>query len=104
MKKYYSGAKPYLEWEVRNRAGALVNPTTGVTCAIYDPTNTMVSATATETCTNDTTGVYYYQGWAITSSHITGVYKAIATVTDGTSITRDDNCVIYFEVTEVGGH
>jgi len=105
MKKYYVNAKPYLEWENRNKGtGALEDATTGVTCAIYDPTGKLVSTTSTETCTKASTGVYYYAGFTITSSHVTGIYKAIATVTDGTNVTRDDNCVVEFQVIEVGGH
>ena len=104
MKKYYVGSTPYLEWENRNKSTGALEAATSVTCAIYDQTNKLVSTTATETCSASATGIYYYAGFTIGAAHVTGIYKAIATVTDGANITRDDNCVVEFQVVEVGGH
>jgi len=101
MKKYYVGAKPFMEWKYYV-AGVLSTPATSITCAIYDSAGKLVSATATEACTASATGIYYYDGFTILTTHRGGKYQAIATFTDGTHITRDDNCIAEFEVVKVG--
>lgn len=103
MKKYYVNATPYLEWKYRDSDGNLADPATSQTCAIYDPKGKLVSATETEALTKDGTGVYYYSGWTVPSGALAGVYKAIATWTDGSKVTRDDNSTVEFEVVQIGG-
>jgi len=99
MKGYYVGAKPKLYCETRDIDGALVDPDTSITCAIYEEdTGKLVSATATETAAKESTGVYYYDSWLITSSHKVGRYLAIFTITDSGHITRDKECSVPFEV------
>lgn len=100
MRKYYSTAKPFLEWK-HKIDGTLTDADT-ITCAIYDPKGKLVSASATETCTKSATGTYYYDGLTLSTSFLGGIYQAIVTFTDGTHITRDDTCVIEFEVVQVG--
>ena len=103
MKKYYINATPYFEWKYRDSTGALADPDTSYTCAIYDQKGKLASATETETLIKSETGIYYYNGWTIPSGALGGIYKAIATFTDGSNVTRDDNCVIEFEVIQIGG-
>ena len=103
MKGYYAGSKPKLYCEVRDANGALADPTS-VTCAIYDDTGKLVSATATCATTKEGTGIYYYNGWTIVAgTHKEGNYKCIFTVTDtpSSNITRDRECAVDFEVLHI---
>jgi len=99
MKVYLPGAKPKLQWRYYNSSGVLADPDTSFTIAIYDPMGVLVSASATETLTKVSTGIYKYVGYTIPATPLTGVYEAIATFTDNTSeVTRDGECVVRFKV------
>lgn len=69
--------------EVKNTAGALVNPTTSMTITLYDPDGTVdVSPVGMD---NDDVGKYHYDYQ--TTGKATGKYIVLYTATDGARIT-----------------
>jgi len=98
MKQYLRGETPYLETEIKDQNGTLVTPTSAQVFVI-DPKNKVQMALASMTQVGTTTGLYYYAGWTVASTHIAGIYKWIAVITDGTVITKQEG---EFEVMEYG--
>jgi hypothetical protein len=94
MDRYFIGSTPYLYVECFNSAGALVDATTSMKCRIEDKNGKVLQDWVD--MVNITTGKYYYAGWAITSSHVSGKYRWRAKSTDGSIISVPSEG--YFEV------
>jgi len=89
MNEYFRGSTPYLYCEVWSKAGALVDPATSITCTIEDPNGTLVAASATETMGKEggATGKFFYAGYTVDSTALSGPYKWRPTVTDSSIVT-----------------
>jgi hypothetical protein len=98
MQQYLRGETPYLETKIYSKAGALVTPTS---CEVFirDPNGKVVQVTGSCTQDGTTTGVWYYAGWTVASTHVAGPYKWICIVTDGAIDTKK---VGEFEVLQEG--
>ena len=86
METHFPGATPYCHFYVTDEDGALVDPS-AITVTIYDPNGTAVDSD--KACTQIDTGEYYYAGWTVATTSLTGIYTWIPKSTDGTIVTRN---------------
>jgi len=84
MDKYFRGDTPNIRAFIYDETGALVDPTTSITCSILDPNN-VVKQDFTS-MTKVSTGKYRYTGYTIGSTADTGKWSALVRSTDGTVV------------------
>jgi len=81
MDKYFRGDTPNIRAFIYDEAGALVDPTTSITCSILDPNN-VVKQDFTSMVKVDT-GKYRYTGYTIDSTADAGTWTALVRTRDG---------------------
>jgi hypothetical protein len=69
--KYYIGSTPYLEAKVYNSSSTLVDTGTSITIEISDPSGKIIIDDVAMT-SSGTTGIYYYAGLTLATSHLEG--------------------------------